>query len=119
MQSIATVYQSAHPGKPLPSLLFGPFVVKSHYGAGVIGSSHAAGYDIAEAVVMYGSEKKLALFYNKLNGPWQYVTEATDEFGFKCQDFKATEEVRKVMNDQVCLSDEGPVRLDTQNPATQ
>jgi hypothetical protein len=106
-------------GAKLSELTVGPLVIKSQYGAGVIGSTHEAGHDIAEAVIEQSGKKSVVLFYNKDAGPWIYITKADDEFGFPCKDYKANAEVRKVMYDQICLGDEGQVRLDTNNRAVQ
>lgn len=100
-------------------VVMGPLVIKSTNGEGVIGSSHEAGHDLAEAVIEVDGNKSLALFYNKFNGPWQFVTMAGDEYGFSCQDMKADPDARKALYNQVCLAEGGQVRLDTNSPALQ
>lgn len=126
MQPLVSEYLRAHPTLQAGDLTTGPLVIKSRNGAGVIGSSHTAGYDIAEMVVATKSKKQIALFYakgasinNGQNSGWHYVTEADDEFGFKCADMRADPDARKALYDQVCLSDKGQVKLDTNNRALQ
>ncbi|HSX17421.1 MAG TPA: hypothetical protein VLH86_04970 [Patescibacteria group bacterium] len=119
-QPFVNAFNKANPTQPINlNSTIGPIVIKSHYGAGAIGSSHEAGYDIAEAVVTQSNVKKLVLFYNKYGGDWQYITKANDEFGFSCKDYTANADVRKAMFDQICLGDQGQVRLDTNNRALQ
>ena len=122
--AIAPFYSSLLTGDPsmtYEDLTLGPFVIKSHDGSGVIGSSHEAGYDIAELVVQTDGMEGgfLALFYKKFEGPWVYVTKAADEFGFSCKAMSATSDARKAFYDQVCLSEAGHIKLDTNNPALQ
>lgn len=126
MKPFTEEYIRAHATLRASGLTVGPLTIKSKNGAGVIGSSHAAGYDIAEMVVSTKSKKTLALYYAKnadirtgSNSGWHYVTEATDEFGFSCDAMKADQDARKALYDQVCLSNAGQVRLDTQNRALQ
>lgn len=107
------------PESALRGLVIGPAVVKSQNGAGVIGSSHEAGYDIAEVLVREGDDEYIALFYNKSDGPWVFVAQAGDEYGFSCTDMATNYDVRKAFYDQICLSESGHVRLDTANPALQ
>lgn len=117
-QDFVTAYNNANlNGTVGKSDTVGPIVIKSQHDEGVIGSSHEAGYDIAEVVVTQDGKKKLVLFYNKRGGPWQYIAQADDEYGFRCGDYTANEDVRKAMHNQVCLSETGHVRLDTTNPA--
>lgn len=112
-------YLATHRDARASDLVFGPVVIKSQDGRGVISSTHAAGYDIAEAVVETQGSKKIALYYQDTEGLWHFVTEANDEFGFTCEAMKVNDEVRKVFYDQVCLTDNGQVKLDTNNRATQ
>ncbi|HSW79626.1 MAG TPA: hypothetical protein VLG47_02510 [Candidatus Saccharimonadales bacterium] len=117
---------NANPSVPANDISAGPLTIKSQNGSGVIGSSRTAGYDIAEMVVTTKTKKQIALYYAKnadigtgKNGGWHYVTQANDEFGFKCGDMKANPDSRKAFYDQVCLSAQGQVRLDTNNRALQ
>ena len=118
MKPLVDEYLKANQGQKASDLAVGPLTIKSQYGAGVISSSHTAGYDIAEMVVSTKTEKKIALYYQKDN-IWHYVTKADDEFGFSCGDMKKDPDARKAMYDQVCLSENGQVRLDTNNSALQ
>jgi hypothetical protein len=126
MQPLVNEYLRAHPALQASDLTAGPLTIKSLNGAGVIGSSRTAGYDIAELVVTTKAKKQIALFYakdasmtNGQNSGWKYVTEADDEFGFKCADMRADPDARKALYDQVCLGDKGQVKLDTNNRALQ
>jgi hypothetical protein len=111
-------YLQANSNLNASDLAVGQLTIKSKNGAGVIGSSHAAGYDIAEMVVSTKAKKQIALYYTK-NSSWHYVTQANDEFGFKCNDMKANADARKAFYDQVCLGENGQVKLDTNNRALQ
>lgn len=93
------------------------YTIKSENNDGVISSSKKPGYDIAEAVISTGSSRFVALFYNKNGGPWQYVTQAGDEWGFRCEDIQKNPEAREALYDQICLTDSGQERLDTSNRA--
>jgi prepilin-type N-terminal cleavage/methylation domain-containing protein len=126
MKPFVDEYLKANADLKASDLTVGPLTIKSKYGAGVIGSSRTAGYDIAEMVVSTKSKKQIALYYAKNaeigtgnNAGWQYVTQANDEFGFKCGDMKADPDARKALYDQVCLSENGQVKLDTNNSALQ
>jgi hypothetical protein len=112
-------YTSANPQVEARGLTFGPMVVKSKVKNGVINASETAGYDISEAVVTVNGKQHLVLYYNKQNGPWTYIAQANDEFGFLCRDYMANEDVRKAMQGQVCLSDGRHVRLDSARSALQ
>lgn len=115
-----TAYNKANPKQPISqSVVIGPIDIKSQSGGGVINPSKSAGYDIAEAVVTFGTTKMLVLFYNKDNGPWQYITQAGDEYGFSCQAYTANPSVRAAMYNQICLGPTGQVRLDSPARATQ
>lgn len=115
-----SAYNEANTDKPITTEdSIGPVVIKSKNGTGVIGSSRTADYDITEAVVIAGNQKQLALFYNKGNGPWKFITSAQDEYGFTCGSFTTNPEVRAAMYDQICLSNTGHVKLDTNNRALQ
>jgi len=116
-QPLVEGYTRAKPG--LAGVTIGPVVIKSQNGAGVIGSSKTAGYDIAEAVVAVDGKSSLVLYYNKDNGPWQYIAQAGDEYGFYCKDYTANADVRKALYDQICIGDDGHRRLDTNNRALQ
>lgn len=119
-QPFVKAYNVANSAKPITNAYtIGPVVIKSQYGGGVIGSSQTADYDIAEAVLSKGVTKKLVLFYKKGSGDWQYITQANDEYGFSCIDYKANSDVRAAMHNQICLDDFGLTRLDTNNRATQ
>jgi len=126
MKPFVDEYLKANTNLKASDLAVGPLTVKSKYGKGVIGSSKSAGYDIAEMVVSTKNKKQIALYYaknaeigtNNISG-WQYVTQADDEFGFKCGDMKADPDARKALYDQVCLNENGQVRLDTANRALQ
>ncbi|HEY5667950.1 MAG TPA: hypothetical protein VIR03_02175 [Candidatus Saccharimonadales bacterium] len=119
-QPFVKAYNIANSTKPVTSAYtVGPIVIKSQNGAGVIGSSRTANYDIAEAVFSKGVTKKLILFYKKGSGDWRYVAQANDEYGFSCADYKADSDIRAAMHDQVCLDDFGPTRLDTNNRVAQ
>jgi hypothetical protein len=126
MEPFVTEYLAAHPSLKASDLAVGPLTVKSKYGAGVIGSSKNAGYDIAELVISTKDRKQIALYYAKdadintgQTSGWKYVTEANDEFGFKCEDMKKSPDAEKAFYDQVCLGADGQVRLDTNNRALQ
>lgn len=126
MKPFVDEYLKANPSLKASDLAVGPLTIKSKSGGGVIGSSHAAGYDIAELIISTINKKQIALYYaegavigtNKVSD-WHYVTQADDEFGFKCGDMKASPDTRKALYDQVCLSEIGQVRLDTNNRALQ
>lgn len=118
MKPFVDEYLKANTGFKASDLAVGPLTIKSKNGSGVIGSSHEAGYDIAELVVSTNKSKKIALYYAKDN-VWHYITQANDEFGFECGPIKADPDARKAMYDQVCLSENGQVRLDTNNRALQ
>jgi hypothetical protein len=111
-------YKLANQTDAVGDMTFGPMVVKSQNGSGVINSTHVAGFDIAEAINTVRGTPYYVIYYRKGQGPWLYISKATDEKSFPCSDFQITEEVRKVLNDQVCVSDHGLVRLDTTHPAT-
>ena len=113
----ANAYLSAHPHIAVQNMVFGPVTVKSQDGTGVISSSHEAGYDIAEATVAIDGKQSIALFYKTTSSDWRYLTEADDEYGFKCGPMQADPEARKAFYDQVCLSGTGQVKLDTSNRA--
>ncbi len=117
LQPFASMYNTRNPNTL--GEVFGPFVVKSKYGAGVIGSSHTAGYDIAEGVVTRNGVKKLVLFYNKNGGPWLFIDKANDEYGFKCEAYTVDPDIRAAMQGQICLGSEGHVRLDSTDRALQ
>jgi hypothetical protein len=118
MKPFVESYLKANPSVKPSELSVGPLSVKSKSGSGVISSSHAAGYDIAELVVSTPHKKQIALYYAR-GSAWHYVTQASDEFGFQCGPMSANPEVRNVFYDQVCLSAHGAVRLDTNNRAVQ
>lgn len=118
MKPFVDQYLAANKDVKASDLTVGPLTIKSKNGAGVIGSSKSAGYDIAEMIVSTKDKKQIALFYAKDN-KWGYVTQANDEFGFKCGDMSANPDSRKAFYDQVCLGAEGQVRLDTNNRALQ
>jgi len=118
MKPFVNEYLKANASLKASDLAVGPLTIKSKNGSGVIGSSHAAGYDIAEMVVSTKASKKIALFYAK-GTAWHYITQANDEFGFECGPMKSNPDVRKALYDQVCLSENGQVRLDTSNRALQ
>lgn len=101
------------------SITFGPLVIKSQNGHGVITASQTAEYDIAEAVLTINGEKKIALFYKADESNWQFVTQATDEYGFTCEAFMQNVDARNAFYGQICLSNEGHVRLDSSAKATQ
>lgn len=126
MKPFVDEYLKENPTLKANDLTVGPLTIKSKNGSGVIGSSHAASYDIAEIVISTSSKKQIALYYAKdaeigtnNNSGWHYVTQANDEFGFKCGDVMANPDARKAFYDQVCLSENGQVRLDTNNRALQ
>lgn len=122
LQPFVDAYVQANSGTDMSKAYFGPVDIKSSEGNYVIGASHAAGYGIAEMLIAnLEANKQLALFYNKQGGNWNYVTQAGDEFGFRCAAFMANAEVRKVFYDQICYLDDqtGQIRLDTSNRATQ
>jgi Tfp pilus assembly protein PilE len=112
-------YVSANSSAQPNSITFGPATVKSKTKSGVISPTAEPGFDLSEAVVTVGGTKKIALYYNEQNGPWKYITQANDEFGFTCGSYVATPVIRKVMYNQICLGSEGQVRLDTNNRALQ
>lgn len=114
-----TTYMDAQPQLAASQLVFGPVTIKSQTKSGVIGASETAGYDIAEAVIAVDGTKKLVLYYSAQGGPWKYVTQADDEYGFRCQAFMANDDVRRAMHGQVCLGDTGHVRLDSTRRALQ
>jgi hypothetical protein len=113
-------YLKAHKDSKASEITVGDISIKSQE-PGVIQSSKKAGYDIAEAVIVEGGKKHLALFYQNLekDSLWHYVTEAHDEYGFMCGPMKANKDVRTAFYDQICLSSHGQVRLDTHNRALQ
>lgn len=126
MKPFVDEYLKANSDLKASDLTVGPLTIKSKYGAGVIGSSKTAGYDIAEMVVSTKTKKQIALYYAKnaeistdSNYGWRYVTQANDEFGFKCDDMKDNPDARKAFYDQVCLSENDQVKLDTDNRALQ
>ncbi len=114
-------YTKAVPGNIDTETYFGPVTIKSHNTVGVIGPSQAAGYDIAEMIIAQKDDtnKQIALFYNKQGGAWQYVTQASDEFGFTCGSFLANPDVRSAMHGQICLSNNGQVKFGTSERALQ
>jgi hypothetical protein len=112
-------YLTAHSEIKAKDIVVGPVTIKSQDGSGVISSSHAAGYDIAEAIVTVNDKRSIALYYKTSNSNWRYITEAGDEYGFKCGPMQADPDARKAMYDQVCLGENGQVRLDTSNRALQ
>ncbi|HTE57335.1 MAG TPA: hypothetical protein VK694_01210 [Verrucomicrobiae bacterium] len=114
-----TSYLDAQPHLVANQLTFGPVTIKSQTKSGVIGASETAGYDIAEAVIAVDGSKKLVLYYSQQGGPWKYIAQADDEYGFRCQVFMANEDVRKALHGQVCLGDTGHVRLDSTRRALQ
>lgn len=118
MKPFVDEYLKANSELKASDLAVGPLTIKSKNGSGVISSSHAAGYDIAELVVSTKTSKNIALYYAKDN-VWHYITQANDEFGFECGPMKADPDARKAMYDQVCLSENGQIRLDTNNRALQ
>lgn len=118
MKPFVNEYLKANSSLKASDLSVGPLTIKSKNGSGVIGSSHEAGYDIAEMVVSTKTSKKIALYYSKY-GVWHYITQANDEFGFECGAMKSDPDARKAMYDQVCLSENGQVKLDTNNRALQ
>jgi prepilin-type N-terminal cleavage/methylation domain-containing protein len=126
MKPFVDEYLKANTDLIASDLTVGPLTIKSKNGAGVISSSRTAGYDIAEMVVSTNSNKQIALYYAKNtendtdnNAGWRYVTQANDEFGFKCGDMIADPDARKALFDQVCLSENGQIKLDTNNRALQ
>ena len=120
-QPYVASYLAGHKDVSEKDITYGPVTVKSKNPNAVISASHATGYDIAEVAITVKTDKELVLFYNKDGGPWKYITQAHDEYGFSCTDYMATPEIRKVMYNQVCLraDRQGQVRLDTNNRATQ
>jgi hypothetical protein len=114
-------YLAAHPALHAKDIAFGPLVVKSQHGGGVITASHSPGYDIAEALVVHGNATELALYYQKGKSPWQYVTEAGDEFGFACADMQKSPATRQAFHDQICYdaATQAQRRLDTNRRALQ
>lgn len=119
IQPFVAAYTKSNQNTDSSSTTYGPATIKSQNKSGVITSSFAPGYDIAEAVIQNGTRKQLALFYSKDGGAWHYITQADDEYGFSCSAYTANPDVRKAMYDQICLSDQGQVRLDTNNRALQ
>lgn len=112
-------YLAKHPEAQAKDIVFGPLTIKSQDGSGVISSSHEVGYDIAEAVITVKDKKTVVLYYQKSGGDWRYVTEGEDDYGFRCGPMKADPDARKALYNQVCLSQTGHVRLDTNNRALQ
>jgi hypothetical protein len=99
----------------------GPLTIKSEGidKNGVISASARAGYDLAELLIVRGTTKTLALYYAK-HGQWHYITEAADEFGFKCSDIMKDSKARTAMYDQICMNDEyAQVRVDSDRRALQ
>ncbi len=126
LKPFVDAYVAANQTTKASDITAGPVTIKSSNDAGVIGSSHQAGDDIAEMVVTINGKKQVALFYAKnadivthKNSGWIFVTQANDEYGFKCGDMAANPDSRKAFYDQVCLSANGQVRLDTNNRALQ
>lgn len=120
-QPFVTAYLAAHPTASAADITFGPLTIKSKQKSGVIGPSQTSGYDIAEAQIINGSHKKLALYYNKAGGAWQYTTEANDEFGFSCADYGKTADTQKAFYNQICLpsSNQGQIHFGTNTSALQ
>ena len=121
-EPFVSAYHAAHPDIVLSDITFGPYTVKDPASpqSGVYTASKTEGYKIAEAVVTVSDTQVLALFYQKDGEEtWNFVSKASDEFGFRCGDFEADPDARKAFYDQVCLSETGHVRLDTDNRALQ
>jgi hypothetical protein len=114
-------YLSKHPDVQASDITFGPVIIKSRHAAGVLHPSKTAGYDIAEALITEPRGTRLVLYYQKQNGPWVYITDTTDEFGFTCSDIRADPDARKAMYAEVCYErpDQGPRLLDAAGRATQ
>jgi hypothetical protein len=114
-------YLTHHTNLRGADLTFGPLTIKSQHPSGVIKPSKNAGYDIAEAMINEPRGLRIALYYQKQGGPWHYVTDTTDEFGFNCQDMRSNPDARKALYAQVCYErpDGGPRLLDSAGRATQ
>ena len=113
-------YQKANPGIAAKDIAFGPLDIKDDADAAkVITASKSSGYQIAEALVTVNDKEELVLYYRKTTTPWMYVTKADDEYGFRCGDYQKDADMRKAFYDQICLSETGHVRLDTNNRALQ
>jgi hypothetical protein len=114
-------YLAKHPNLSESDLTYGPAIIKSRHPAGVLHPSKTAGYDIAEVLIQEPHGTRLVLYYKKQNGPWTYITDTTDEFGFTCGDMRADPDARKAMYAQVCYErpDQGPRLLDADGRATQ
>jgi hypothetical protein len=127
MKPFVMTYLQAHPSLKAGDIISGPLDIKSIAGNdSVIAPSATSGYDIAEMLVTNANKKTIALYYAKFAqkgvydaSGWRYVTEANDEFGFQCGAMTADPDARKALYNQVCLSAEGQVRLDTNDRAVQ
>jgi hypothetical protein len=111
-------YVQAHPGAKESDISFGPLTIKSRHNSGVIMASETPGYDIAEALLLDKGNMHLTLFY-KHGGVWHYAASANDEYGFPCSAMAANAASRQAFHDQICLSSNGQVRLDTNRRALQ
>jgi hypothetical protein len=78
-----------------------------------VGPSETAGYNLAEVLLVHGNDRRVALYYSH-NGQWHFITEATDEYGFSCNDVFADPDARRAMFDQVCYDSQiGQHRVDS------
>jgi hypothetical protein len=120
-QPFVNEYLTHHTNLHEADLSFGPLTIKSQDPSGVIRQSKNAGYDIAEAIVNEPRGLRIALYYQKQGGPWHYITDTTDEFGFNCEDMRSNPDARKAMYAQVCYErpNGGPRLLDSAGRATQ
>jgi|GEM_PF-4504088 len=97
-------YLEQHPDLRPQDLIFGQLTIKSRNGGGVIGRSHAAGYDLAEAIIYRPGAPKgsLALFYGH-TGQWKYIVESNlDERAFSCTTIEASPDASKAYVGQPC-----------------
>lgn len=118
--ALAEAFFAANTDLDSSGTVFGPYKIKDETSAQeVYKDSETEGYQIAEAVVTDGDNTYLALFYRKDGDDWQYVAKASDEYGFRCGDFESNQDAREAFYNQVCLSETGHVRLDTDNRALQ
>lgn len=118
-QPYMSSYENSTTAARTQDITFGPVTIKSKDKSGVIGPSKTAGYDISETVLTEDGIKKLALFYNKNAGPWTFITQANDEFGFSCDAYNANADVAKAMYGQVCLGPQGQIHFGTGTSALQ
>ena len=108
-------------------LTVGPVSIKGNsttQSTAPIAASESPGYNLADVLVQHdGGQRMVALYYAK-NNTWHFITQATDEWGFKCADVVRNADARKAMYDQICYDftnifdqGRGQVRVDSTRKA--